>query len=495
MSQGSEPRTANHGGLRSDPGRRLDTPTAMAPSRRLAGWLVRLYADALKVFAPAPDRPVRAAGVALAAGGVLLGTFVGLVRQPGIGAFDTVWAEDGQIFLSDAVDKGLLGAIATPYAGYYHLLPRLLAQLAALVGPGAVPGVLAVESALCTAIAALLVYVVSGAHLRGPLSRLLVSAVVVVMPLADEVPDSIANLHWIGLYAVFWVLLWIPRGTAGRIVGVTVIGLVAGSDILVLSYLPLALLRATRRLPDGRRDRHGLLLAGVLGTGLAIQVAGLLVGPSSRPLSPNPVPVLTGVVLRVVPSALIGEQWLGPNPHHARWLALTAVAWLLLAVAVAAAVRRWTRPIWPLVLIAGLHCIGLYALPVMLEGLAIPRYAAAPVMLLVTALVAALQPAPESALQPATRQPAPESALQPTARQPALVPLYALAVLLAVVWAVNLRVVDNTRGDGPRWSDELRHARTACTGAPASARIALPIPPREDTPPWRANLPCRYLLR
>jgi hypothetical protein len=478
----------------SDPGLRLQTPVAAAPSRRLAGALVRLYAEALKVFAPAPDRPVRGAGVALAAGGVLLGTAVGLVRQPGIGAFDTVWAEDGQIFLSGAVDKGLIGAIATPYAGYYHLVPRLLAQLAALLGPGAVPGVLAVESALCTALAALLVYVISGAHLRGQLSRLLVSAVVVVMPLANEVPDSIANLHWIGLYAVFWVLLWIPRGTAGRIVGVIVVGLVAGSDILVLSYLPLALLRASRRLPDGRRDRHGLLLAGVLGTGLAIQVAGLLVGPSSRPLSPSPVPVATGVVLRVVPSALIGEQWLGANPHHARWLVLTAVAWVLLAVAVVAAVRRLTRPIWPLALIAAVHCIGLYALPVMLEGLAIPRYAAAPVMLLVTALVAALQPAPESAAQ---RRPALPRLAQggPALPRPALVPLYALAALLALVWAVNLRVVDNTRGEGPRWSEQVRQARAACAGAPAGARVALALPPREDTPPWRADLPCRYLQR
>ncbi|MGE5831078.1 MAG: hypothetical protein ACM30G_22340 [Micromonosporaceae bacterium] len=442
-----------------------------------ADWLRRLYAGALTVFVPAPDRPIRPAGVALAAGGVMLGTAVGLVRQPGIGAFDTVWAEDGQVFLSGAVDKGLPGAIATPYAGYYHLVPRLLAEFAALFGPGSVPAVFAVESTLCTALAGLLVYVASGALLPGVLSRLLVSAVVVVMPLANEVPDSIANLHWIGLYAVFWVLVWSPRGVAGRIVGVAVIGLVAGSDILVLGYLPLALLRASHRLPDGRRDRYGLLLAGVLGTGLAIQIAGLLLGSSSRPLSPNPVPVVTGVVLRVVPSTLIGEQWLGADPHHARWLALTALAWLLLAVAILAAVRRWTRPIWPLALIAGLHCVGLYALPVMLEGLAIPRYAAAPVMLLVTALVAALQPAPE------------------VARQPTVAPLHVLTALLALVWLANLRVVDNTRGEGPRWSDQLRQARVACAGAPAGTRIALPIPPRDDTPPWRANLPCRYLQR
>jgi hypothetical protein len=299
-----------------------------------------------------------------------------------------------------------------------------------------------------------------------------------VMPLANEVPDSIANLHWIGLYAVFWVLLWTPRGTAGRIVGAAVIVLVAGSDILVLAYLPLALLRATRRLPDSRRDRYGMLLTGLLSAGLAVQIAGLLAGSSSRPLSPSPVPVVTGVLLRVVPSALIGEVWLGPNPHHVRWLALTAVAWLLLAVVAVVVWRRRTRPVWPLALIAAVHCVGLYALPVVLEGLAIPRYAAAPVMLLVTALVAVLQPAPAAA----------------HARRPAVKPLYVLTALLVVIWAVNLRVPENPRGDGPRWSDELSRARAACAATPGGT-VTLAIPPRGEVPPWHTDLPCRYVRR
>src|SRR6266540_3528958 len=170
-------------------------------------------------------------------------------------------AGDGQIFLSAAVNNGPLDAVATSYAGYYHLVPRLLAQLVSYLPPELAAAGLAIGAAVCTALIALFVFVASGAHLRSTLSRLLVSAVVIVMPLANENSNSPANLHWAGLYAVFWALIWRPRSLAGRVVAAAVVVLVAFSDILVLIYLPLALLRVVRRPPEGGRDRHGLVLA------------------------------------------------------------------------------------------------------------------------------------------------------------------------------------------------------------------------------------------
>jgi hypothetical protein len=430
--------------------------------------------------ADAPPRTVsgraRWRNVAVAALAVLAATVVGLLRQPGIGPLDTIWAEDGQVFLTEAARHNLFHALATPYAGYYQLVPRLLAQLTTALPAGWAAAAFAIESALCTGLVMLLVYVASGAHLRSTLSRVVVAAIVVVMPLANEIPDSIANLHWAGLYAMFWVLLWTPRGsagagagpggTAGRIVAAAVVLLVAGSDILVLIYLPLALWQVRRQ-----RDRHSIVLAGLLSLGVAVQLAGLVFGPSSRPLSPNPVPVVTGYVLRVVPSALVGERWLGTDTHSTRWLALAAVAWLLLAAAAVVAWRRSTRPIWRLAILALLYSAGLYALPVVLQGIATPRYAAVPVMLLVTAIVAVFQPGSGSR-----------------------VPLYALTALLAVVCVANLRVLDNSRGSGPRWSDSLQSARITCQASPGGTASLL-IPPREAVPQWHARLPCRYVRR
>ena len=401
--------------------------------------------------------------VALGVAAVALGTAGGLLRQPGAGALDTIWAEDGDIFLGEAVRQGPLDALVTSYAGYFHAVPRLMAAVASLFPAGAASTVLALEAALAVSLLAVLVYTASGSHLTGQLSRVLVSAVVVVVPLAQgDVLNSIANFHWYGLYALFWMLVWTPSRPAGRAVAVAVVFLVAASDIITVVFVPLALWRALRRSPG--RDRHGIALAAGLGAGLLVQFAGLLGGSSERELAPDPVLAVTGFLLRAVPAPLIGERWLGDSVDT-RWVALAALAWLVVAAALLVAYTRRTRPAWTLAIVAGLHAAALYMVPVLLAGTATPRYAVAPAMLVVTALVALLQPAGSR------------------------VPLYALTVLLALVAAVNFRV-HNTRADGPQWSDELDRARTACA---AGGQVIVPITPRDDTPPWQVEVPCDYI--
>lgn len=437
-----------------------------APRRR--DWRERLRGGGANLFAvPAPRSGTGWRPAALAVAAVAAGTAVSLARQPGPGALNTVWAEDGQIFLGQAVDDGPLPALGTSYAGYYHLIPRIVAGLTALAPAGAAAVLLAVAAALLVAGAAVLVYTASAAHLRTPLARSLAAAVVVVVPLAQqELPNSIANLHWYGLYALFWMLIWTPHGRSGRIVAATVVLAVAASDILALAFVPLALARFLHR-PGGRRDRFGTLLAGLLALGLSLQFLGLASGSSSRQLTPDPALAVSGFVLRAVPGALIGERWLGASVD-AGWLTLAAVAWLLVTLAVILALRRLTRPGWTLAGVAGLHAAALYALPVLLSGTATFRYAAAPAMLVVTALAALLLPGT------GTR---------------GRIPLYVLATLLLVVCAVNLRV-HNPRADGPTWSSELDRARTACADGRPTADLA--IPPLDDHH-WHTTLPCPYL--
>jgi hypothetical protein len=398
---------------------------------------------------------------------VVLGTAIGLIRQPGIGALDTVWAEDGRDFLSTATNHSILDAIGTSYAGYFHLVPRLLAATATLAPPRAAGAVLAVAAAACVALVAVLVWVASAAHLRSPLSRAILASVVVLLPLGQtDVLNSIANLQWYGLFALFWVLIWSPASRTGQVVAAVVVVLVAGSDILVLAFVPLALWRALRR----PRSPYATVLAALLGLGLAWQVGGLVVGSSSREMQPDPVLAVTGYLIRAVPAGLIGERWLGESVDTG-WVLLAGVAWLLVAAAVLAAWLRITRPSWPLALTAAVHSAALYALPVLLSGVATPRYAVAPALLALTALAALLQPRETGAA--------------------ALAPLGALAGLLAVVCAVNLRI-DNERAHGPRWSDELNRARAGCATTGGGTAELTVSPGGQD---WRTRLPCRYVLR
>ncbi|MGH3680701.1 MAG: hypothetical protein ACRDT2_10700 [Natronosporangium sp.] len=422
-----------------------------------AAWRTR----ATGLFPDPPPRPVRPVAGLLTGLAVLAGAAVSLLRQPG--ALDTVWAEDGQVFLADAVNLPVHEALASSYAGYFHTGPRLLAELVALTPAGANAAIVAVAAAAVTAALAVLVYMASAAHLPSPVARVVAAAIVVVPPLAQgDLPNSIANLHWPALYALFWVLLWTPARWPGQALGLATVVLVTTSDILVVALLPLSLVRFAVR-----RDRYSAALAAVFAAGVALQALGLLSGASDRDTDLNPARAVVGYLLRAVPGALAGSRWLGPDHTSLRWLALAGAAWLLVAVAVFAAWRRLTRPDWLLAGVAIVHSVALYALPVMLSGVATERYAVAPAMLVVVALLALLPPEPG---------PAGRAGM-------------ALVALLAVVCAVNLRV-PTPREAGPLWSDELTRARVSCA-TPGTATASLRLPPADSG--WQAELPCRHL--
>jgi hypothetical protein len=422
-----------------------------------------------------PDQPAERGGRVrvLAIGGALLvgGTALSLLRQPGPGALDTVWAEDGTIFLADALRYSTAEALGTSYAGYYHLVPRLLAEVATLVPLSWAAAALAVSAALVTTLLAVAVYAASRAYLPSRLLRVLVAAPVVVLPLGqEELANSIANLHWPALYAVFWMLLWDPPGRWPRAAAGLVAFLTAASDLLALVFVPLALARVV-----AVRGWRGRLVPCALAAGLVLQVLAKVLAESPRALSPNPDPVWAGAAyaLRVVPLAVVGERWLGADVSaRPAYLALVALAWLVVGAAGVLALRRVTRPARLLAALAAVHSVVLYVLSTMLSGLVVPRYAAAPALLLLVALAALVVP----------RADRPR-----TGRSAATVPATALAVLVAVVCVVNFRV-PNPRAEGPGWTETVREGGRACA-ASAAAETDLPVTPAE----WRARVPCPLL--
>jgi hypothetical protein len=401
----------------------------------------------------------------------LAGAALSLLRQAGAGPFDTVYAEDGTVFLAGAYDSSTVDAVTAPYAGYLHIVPRLIAELVSLLPVSAAAAGLAVAAAFVTALLGLLVYVASGSVLRSQWARGLAAAVVVLVPVAqEEIPNSIANLHWPMLYALFWVLLW---QAPNRWIRPPLVLLIALSDVLTVVFLPLAVWRWWR-------DRDHFTLGAFL-LGLAAQASAILFGPpSGREFALEPVMWAPWWVIRAVPTGLLGERWFGSGGVDTRWLILAAAAWLLILVVLIMvlkpfstawrnrsqslesrhAVDNGSRTMidakWVGVLL-GAHCVAVYAMPVALSGQATSRYAAAPAMFLIAALAVVL--------------------FEGERRTKAA---YAFVGLCLVVWAANLRV-PNSRSDGPMWSDQL----TACrAGGAATVKVS----PRDKD--WRLVVPC-----
>src|SRR5262245_43854063 len=116
----------DHGGGRMSTPLGLGAIRTMLSRRRLADLAERL-------FLPAPE--FRAPGLRqylFAGAAVVVGTLLSLGRTPGYGALNTLWLEDGTVFLQDAAGKSSIAAITTPYSGYFHLLPRLMAEVAVM---------------------------------------------------------------------------------------------------------------------------------------------------------------------------------------------------------------------------------------------------------------------------------------------------------------------------------------------------------------------------
>ena len=465
-------------------------------------WMAR--SDALLrqgLFVPSSSAPVTAFKVGLAIAALALGTLLSVVRTTGPGALNTTMMEDASVFLSEALHKGFIEAVTTSYAGFYHLVPRILGEVAALFPADWAATVLAVEAALVTSLLSLMVYVASGGVLPNRLQRLLVSAPMVVLPLAQsEMLNSIAMLRWYFIYATFWAVLWIPSTRWGRIIGPSVVILAALSDAVVWIFLPLVVLRWWLR-----RDRCAVVMAAALLFGTLMVASVVVSGVTTRGVQPrfDPVWALASYVLRPVPQVLIGSRWVTEGPADSvSGLLAVAVGWLIVAVIGMLALRRVTRPQWVLATVAVFFSVVIYLFCVMTVGFAGPRYGAPTAMLVMTALVALLTPRSE---QSPGRQ-------QWSAINRPLLPITGLAVLVTIVCVVNLRVAGDRTG-GPRWSDGLQAARIACDhgGQPVPPPTVAPHQPHPSIPPtdaitanipvspvrlaWAAHLPCDYLSR
>ncbi|WP_213455396.1 hypothetical protein [Rhizomonospora bruguierae] len=435
-----------------------------------------------------PPRPSRRARW-LGALAVLAGIAVSLARTGGPGALNSTWIEDGKRFLSGAFAEALPGPLLTPFNGYYHLGPRLLAEVAVLFGVRWSAPVLSLLAAAVLASFAATAFVASRPFLPQWWLRLLVAAPVVAVPLAHTQADNdVATLQFPALYALFWVFLWRPATRGGKVAAVLLAGFVVASSILAVTLLPLLLARLVLI-----RDWTTRAMALCYAAGATLQFAGLATGATTRDgigeRRLDPLWMAGSYVSRAVPRAVLGERWLGgPGvdasgnpvplavPSPAVHVGLIVVAWLVVAAAVAVAALGLTRPHWPLAAAAAVASVAVFAVEIGNMGSVQPRYVIPVALLVYVTLAALLRPRPAG-------EPLPHRA-----RRLGLVsahsryPVLALAVLLAVVTGVNLRG-GNTRAESLGWDRIVERATAACAAEPIATY-------RYTHSWWYVDIPC-----
>ncbi|HEX4723592.1 MAG TPA: hypothetical protein VH333_13815 [Pseudonocardiaceae bacterium] len=387
-----------------------------------------------------------------------------------------VWAEDGARFLVDALAQPMSTNLVTPYAGYLHLVPRLSAQLIALLPLPLASVGLAIVAATLRAGIAVLVFAASGGHIRTAWIRLGLASAVVLLPAGNaETLDNLANLHWFLLFGAFWALLWRPAHRWQNVLTALVLFLAAASSPLVLGLAPLA----AARVPLPRwRDRLPTIGFGV---GAAAQVTALLgaarLAYSAQPFDPRQ-GALAGL-MRVPLMMFSGPDpvpWLYQRFGYAPALVALAVTLALVGIAVARG-----RPVGRFLGLAGLvAAASLTAVELIVNwspvlevdepGVVVAgqRYSIAPCLFLLTAVAAGLDALPDRGY--------PQAAVR----------LAVPAVIgVAIAWQLQLGSGQLT---GPSWRTAVSDATRQCADGRPTATIV------HNPPGWFFGLACTTLL-
>ena len=406
-----------------------------------------------------------------------LGIVLQLFRLGGSTPLHSIWAEDGQVFLQGALDKGFWDAAFTPYGGYLVLVPRLIGEAAALLPLRDAAATTAILAAAVVTVSGLAVWQASAGHIANPYLRGLLAAVTVLSPVAGlESIDSGAYVLWYMLFATFWLLLWRPRSPFGTAFASLFILATALTTPGVWFFAPLAALRTVAI--RGRRD---LAIVASFWIGAVAQVPVLALNQEAVVTPQWSADIWTDYLQRVLDGSLLGLRLGGAGWDRLGWALLV----VLLAGAIAGFVlgfkRSTPRARW-VAAIALLTSFVLFVVSLYQRAVATPmlwpagmhvgngsRYAIVPALLMISAALVLVDSS-------SRRQRGPFGL--------SLAGVGAISVLLLSI-ATSFYAGDSAARGTPSWNSALDRAASACVADDLST-VRIPTSP----PEFGVQVPC-----
>lgn len=303
------------------------------------------------------------------------------MREPAL------FAEDGQIFLAEAHNNGVT-AIVEPYAGYLHLIPRLIAAVLEPAPVTSAPvaylwAALLVHLAfLAPALSGRLAWFLPSPVLRGGLF----ASLCLMAPLWEPY-GNIANLIFVaGLSLLLLILSADPAQRIGRVAELLGVGLIGLSGPLIVLFLPFFGWRWWRN----GRSRHSIQLLAVAAASALVQVTVYLSSERSTPGGGTLVLLAKTAGERVGGSWLFGDaNFLFDTPHPV----LTVAAYLWFAVVVVLTVLwlpKIALPLWLLCVILLYSAVNAYGPSMVGSSQAFQRHILIPVAICIVLLWAVI---------------------------------------------------------------------------------------------------------
>ena len=456
---------------------------------------MRSFLDrALFPDAPFPPR-ITARRALLCAGIAVMCIAIQLTRMWSSVPLDSIWAEDGGTWLTDAMTRGFLDALTTTWNGYLQTSSRLVAEPVALLPVAWFASAIALCGAAIVTGCAFLVWRASAGHIENPYLRAALAAMVVLLPVVGvESLDNVTNSIWFLLFASFWVLLWRPATFAHAAAAGGFVFVVALSNSAIVVFAPLWLLRLIA-IRD-RRDA-AILIGFAIGTALQLAISSNAPAEAEEGgfgflnISPHwDWSLVPTYAQRIVGGALGGQRingFLWVHLGTAQEVVMGAALLLFAGLSLVGASR--TRVVVPITIAASLGLflalgyrrwfpIGqLFAWPHGSSSEAAAHYMITPTLLLLSALFVQLDARPRLVSAGTWNK-----------------LLVGTVLVLFVVSLTSFDVSDRTSRGSPTWSEALDAGRATCAHTNV-AGVELPIAPHSILGSWHIRIPCSELAR
>jgi hypothetical protein len=266
---------------------------------------------------------------------LVLAIVLQLARIGWSSSLNVLWAEDGRVFMQEALTHSMLNAVTTTYATYLVVAPRLIAEVASLAPLRDLPAAISILSAATVALSGFIVWLASAAHIRNPYLRGTLAVLTVLTPVAGvESVDSAAYVLWYMLFASFWILLWRPASWRGTFLASAFILITGLSTPGLWFFAPVAVLRMI-----AVRDRRDLLILFSYATGAVVQIPIVIL---SKDLVATPVwshDIWTATLQRLIAETPLGLHLAGNAWNHLGWPLLT----VLVVACITGLLAGWKR--------------------------------------------------------------------------------------------------------------------------------------------------------
>lgn len=253
--------------------------------------------------------------------------------------------EDGRIFFAQAYNLGIVDAITQLYAGYWHLIPRLIAEAGSFLPVAAAPLFYHLAALVISGLAMAWFYLPHFRHLVAN-DWLRLAFVVLMVSMPD--PDGLMFIAYVQWYVAVWAVLLVvmtpPRSVWLQWVLAIVYLLALGTAPVLLILTPLWIIRLFCARSVQQRLWLGMIAAGSLFIGLLILSVPRVAGVQRADPWLLAVDFIRGVSYKIFAAPLLGKTLSNAVIAYSGWsivigFALAAGLGLLLMV-----VRS---PAWP----------------------------------------------------------------------------------------------------------------------------------------------------